>query len=355
MKPNSVIRFASVLAYVGLLHVPTAGAATEKVLYSFGAGTSYAVCPTAALINVKGFFYGTTNGGPVAGGIVCATDYGSVFSINLATGAETDVHKFGNNYGPVSNLINVKGALYGTTYGNPRDGKVFDVDPTTDTVTVVHRFNGKDGAEPLAGLINVKGILYGTTSIGGGVRPCPGVGPDCGTVFSINPTTGAETVLYAFKGGRDGAEPTAGLVEVNGTLYGTTAFGGSATKCDGGGCGTVFSFNPTTSTETVIYAFKGGNGYDPAAGLINVDGTLYGTTVLSVDKDGYMEPGTVFSVNPTTGAEKVVYSFKGGNDGGLPEASLINVNGTLYGTTAAGGGAGCGNSLGCGTVFSITP
>ena len=36
-------------------------------------------------------------------------------------------------------------------------------------------------------------------------------------------------------------------------------------------------------------------------------------------------------------------------DGAVPRAGLLNVNGTLYGTTAAGG------SSKAGTVFSLTP
>jgi len=47
--------------------------------------------------------------------------------------------------------------------------------------------------------------------------------------------------------------------------------------------------------------------------------------------------------------ENVVYSFKGGSDGANPQAGLINVNGTIYGTTMNGGTSGMG------TVFSITP
>jgi hypothetical protein len=59
-------------------------------------------------------------------------------------------------------------------------------------------------------------------------------------VFTVNPDTGAETVLYAFAGGSDGADPEGALTAVNGTLYGTT-LSGAGTGCDGGGCGTVFA------------------------------------------------------------------------------------------------------------------
>jgi hypothetical protein len=36
----------------------------------------------------------------------------------------------------------------------------------------------------------------------------------------------------------------------------------------------------------------------------------------------------------------------------MPDAGLIAVNGTLYGTTWEGGGSGCDGS---GTVFALTP
>ena len=54
----------------------------------------------------------------------------------------------------------------------------------------------------------------------------------------------------------------------------------------------------------------------------------------------------------------LLYSFRGGADGSGPTASLIDVKGTLYGTTERGGVVNCtyvGNSVGCGTVYSITP
>jgi hypothetical protein len=44
-----------------------------------------------------------------------------------------------------------------------------------------------------------------------------------------------EKVLYRFESGSDGAYPAAGLSDVKGTLYGTTAQGGN---------GTVFALTP---------------------------------------------------------------------------------------------------------------
>ena len=49
---------------------------------------------------------------------------------------------------------------------------------------------------------------------------------------------------------------------------------------------------------------------------------------------GYVNCGTVFSIT-TDGTEKVLYSFAGGSrDGSSPVAPLLNVKGTLYGTTS---------------------
>ncbi len=52
----------------------------------------------------------------------------------------------------------------------------------------------------------------------------------------------------------DGATPAADLLGVNGTFYGTTYYGGSS--CDEPGCGTVFSVNNTSIT---VYS-AGSNG-----------------------------------------------------------------------------------------------
>jgi uncharacterized repeat protein (TIGR03803 family) len=46
---------------------------------------------------------------------------------------------------------------------------------------------------------------------------------------------------------------------------------------------------------------------------------------------------------------RLLYSFGHGSDGQHPEASLIDVNGTLYGTTFKGG------THGDGTVFTLKP
>jgi len=212
---------------------------------------------------------------------------------------------------------------------------------------VVHSFVGApDGQNPYAGLIDVGGTLYGTTYSGGEYHR---YGRSFGTVFSITPS-GTERVLHNFGAGSDGISPHASLIDVSGTLYGTTV-GGSSHTCGSSstGCGTAFSITPS-GTEKVLHNFGSGpDGAHPAASLIEVNGTLYGTTAGGGDYyDCLGGCGTVFSITPS-GTYKVLHRFHGyPNDGNRPVASLIEVKGKLYGTTAGGGP----NQWGM--VFSIT-
>jgi uncharacterized repeat protein (TIGR03803 family) len=57
-------------------------------------------------------------------------------------------------------------------------------------------------------------------------------------VFSIATDGGRETVLHTFGKGKDGKTPYLGLLEVKGTLWGSTSAGGSK------GGGTVFALTP---------------------------------------------------------------------------------------------------------------
>ena len=90
---------------------------------------------------------------------------------------------------------------------------------------VLLTFDGTDGAEP-SQLLDVNGTFYGTTRAGGtDANSCLNLG-GCGTVFSITPP-GKEKVLHEFVGGKnDGSEPIGTLIDVRGTLYGTTYSGG---------------------------------------------------------------------------------------------------------------------------------
>ena len=137
------------------------------------------------------------------------------------------------------------------------------------------------------------------------------------------------------------------LGHVKGKLYSTTETGGMYHK------GTVFTITPS-GTVTVLYSFQFVNdGAHSAAPLINVKGLLYGNTFYGCHKKSRtifrIISGTIFRIT-TGGTETLLHRFGEGipNDGTQAVGSLINVNGTLYGTTELGGTSGDG------TIFSIT-
>ncbi len=202
---------------------------------------------------------------------------------------------------------------------------------------------GTDGEYPRAGLVRIGSLLYGTTTgTGCGSNCAPG---SAGTVYDMN-TSGSENVIYSFKGAPDAYNPTDALLDLNGTLYGTTQVGGTY------GYGTVFAAT-TSGAEHVLYSFRGGSdGWAPFASLIAVNGVLYGTTFNGGGSGCKIGCGTVFSVS-TSGKEHVLYSFKGyPHDGAQPLGALVAVNGRLYGTTWSGGGSG--SNVGYGTVFEVS-
>lgn len=179
----------------------------------------------------------------------------------------------------------------------------------------------------------------------------------------LPPGAGAQVkykTLYSFKGGSDGAFPTASLIfDTAGNLYGTAAGGGDVACGPGYGCGVVFKLSRNTQgtwTKTVIYSFTGGtDGAYPHASLIfDTAGNLYGTTIRGGSPNCYAGCGTVFKLAPNSNGswtESVLYSFTGGSDGTYPYASLIfDTAGNLYGTTEAGG-----NTQYSGTVFKLSP
>jgi uncharacterized repeat protein (TIGR03803 family) len=216
---------------------------------------------------------------------------------------------------------------------------------TISTEKVLYSFKGaKDGANPSSGLITDNaGNLYGVTYYAGA--------GGYGTVFELTPKPGggwAEMTLYAFLGGSGGNVPYGGLVSDNaGNLYGVTQYGGGG-AC-GSGCGTVFSLKPNGGgwTKSTIYSFAGGDGADPCGALIlDKSGNLYGTT----EYGGTYGIGTVFELSHANGTwtETVLHSFSS-TEGNGPLAGLISdSSGNLYGTATYGGSGGAG------TAFELT-
>lgn len=328
------------------------GNSREVVLYSF-LGKDDGAYPVAGLTADKtGTLYGTTGSG--AANTCRSHRCGTVFALIPSGSGYTERVLYRFRGYPADGalpqapmILDKKGALYGTTAqgGAAKQGTVFRLTPSGSTYieSVLYSFrNGTDGARPFSGLIADKtGALYGTTNQGGGASAF-------GTVFKLTPSGGGylESVLHAFRGGTDGANPVAGLTaDDTGALYGTTIGGGS-------GVGTVFKLTPSGRgySESVVYSFQNkSDGATPSARLItDTTGALYGTTAAG-GTNGY---GTVFKIVPSgTGyTESVLYSFQNGNDGASPFPGLVaDAAGALYGMTTVGG------MKGFGTVFKLAP
>jgi len=166
----------------------------------------------------------------------------------------------------------------------------------------LHAFTGRDGQEPTAGLVMDRaGNLYGTTMYGGSAS--------FGAVFKLTHkgTGWVLSVLCSFQGGADGAFPTSTVtIATDGSLYGTTSQGGSS-GCYGEGCGTVWNLRPPASVCKTVLC-------------------------------------------PWTKSELYQFPDFGGSDGAGPVGALIfDAAGNLYGVTA-GGGLPCG----CGVVYKLT-
>lgn len=318
----------------------TGGPWTESVLYSFpgsggrnspGTGTPEAT----PLIDSTGTIYGTTHGSCNSGDTY---DPAIAFTLTPPTApggawAESTIFNFVltpqgfDGICPAAAMISQGGSLLGTAYngGVSRGGTVYELTPPSSPGGVwmgiaVHAFTDSsgDGAYPLGPLTaGAGGVLYGTTSSGGTSPLCLGSSTGragCGTVFQLTPPSSpggswTETVLYSFTAvNGDGAYPTGNIVlAANGSLYGTTQYGGGATSgsaCSYNGitgCGTVFQLTPPTPpggawTETVLYSFSGsgGEGSIPNGLTAGPHSVLYGTT----QTGGAKGAGIVFLVIP---------------------------------------------------------
>jgi uncharacterized repeat protein (TIGR03803 family) len=207
--------------------------------------------------------------------------------------------------------------------------------------TVLYAFQGgTDGAGPYAvPTMDGNGNLYGTTLVGG----VAGEGTVYELVHSKNGWT--EKVLHSFAGGSDGEWPYGGVVlDSSGNIYGGTRFGGGSCSC-----GVVYELSPGRHgqwTETILYTFPGdqdSEGGPMGALTLDSKGNLYGTTVGDDTCGGYY--GTVFELRraKTGWKERDLHDFCG-DDGDAPAYGqlIFDPAGNLYGTTGFGGSGGLG-------------
>ncbi len=249
--------------------------------------------------------------------------------------------------------------FFGTSFagGDNGAGTVF-IGQTNGSVSLLRNFTtvnadnatNSGGASPGALLALAGSTVYGTTTAGGAAAN--------GTIFALTTNGATFSVLRNFSAldsqtgtNADGATPWGGVILSGDKLYGTASAGGA------GGSGVVFSIGTNGAGFTTLYSFSAMNaltatnpdGAIPCGGLVLSNGTLHGTTFAG----GSGGRGTLFSLQTNGSGFTVRHHFaapgsvtRTNTGGASPSAGLILSGNVLYGTASAGGTGAAG------TVFS---
>ena len=336
-----------ILASVLLLRAVAPAAPVHELLGGFSIGPRY---PDRAALyrHSDGNFYGTTPSGGAynLGAIFCVTPVGVVSLVASFSGTSGSA-KGSLPYGGL--VADAVGNLWGTTLAGGHDdfGTVFKLNPTTGALTTIVEFTDVAGAAPgngpNAGLAaDAQGAFWGTTT-GGGAN-------SLGNIFKVNASTGAFESVVEFTGtdAVPGFLPVAELVnDGSGSMWGTTAYGGDAFA------GTVFKVDIATGAFTNVSSFP--EFTDPPAGAypfaeLTNDGAgfLWGTTMNAYPGSA---GGTIFKINRATGVRTTVQVF---------DQRLSAVHGITLANGLANDGAGFmwgatgeGGANGNGTIFKV--
>jgi len=269
----------------------------------------------------------------------------TVFSFPGASGGS--VPAYGLTPGP-------NGTLFGTTQdgGDPRynEGVVFELVPHGSTFDehVLWKFGARaDGIGPGGVALMPDGTVVGSTFAGGT--------QDVGVFYSLT-TSGSgyvQHILYSFKRAGDAHGPlSAMLIDKAGDVFATSPGG----KCNGPGCssdlGCAVELFPTGRYEyadRLLYSFKGRNdGQVPGSPLaLGAAGSFFGTTL---EGSGPYSDGIIYELTPAGNSyqEKITHAFRGSRGGGAIGWG-VTPDKTLYGVTVFGG------STGFGTIFQYVP
>jgi uncharacterized repeat protein (TIGR03803 family) len=233
--------------------------------------------------------------------------------------------------------------------GTKFDGAMFTVTSTGAVklrYSFCSAANCTDGSGPSTLTQADDGNFYGTTFEGGSdLSNCGGLG--CGTIFKLTPG-GELTTFYNFcpTSVCPGVSFPGPIIQgTDGDFYGLTSSGGPDNPNCYQGCGTVFKVTPS-GTFSRLYSFCSqsncADGISPGSLILGSDGNLYGTTGSGGVINSKCEPGgcgTIFRISPS-GAFATIYSFCSKAkcaDGDGPGVLMQDTNGDFYGTTDLGG------------------
>lgn len=298
-------------------------------------------------------YYGVSNGG----GFGFRVQGSRVYSLPATFGSSSALHIFAGSPGdgavPLGRLTLVDATLYGITVSGGANippgyssgvGTLYKVGLDGSGYQILHQFGAEgDGQQPEGSLTFAEGSLYGTTPYGGALQHSGTFSfGSSGSIFKIGTDGSGYTLLHSFPAdGSEGSRPTGSVLLDGGRIYGMTRDGGTHNA------GTVFSMAEDGSNFSILRSFSGGatDGSLPwVGGLTKVGGKLFGTTLAG----GVGDLGTVFEINTDGTDFALLHSFTGGTtDGAQPMGTLTYLDGTLFGVANIGGAAGYG------TIFAV--
>lgn len=321
--------------------VLTAQAGSFTPLHTFAKGTDGAYVTGLPLVVGNTLFGATSEGGNTG----CQrAGCGTIYAIDLATNTETVLHRFDDDrinrqygYTPQGGLTMVGSLLYGAArFGSvvksSKPGLLFTIDPGTGIEQVVYNFDKeKLGSHGVVtnGFTPAQGLLFGTVLAGRDY---------VGFVYKFDPATAELHVLYDLPKNSQLNSP----ITVDSTashLWGTTA-------------NQLFALTAKTRKVKMLYTFNRLRpGYAPIGSMTLFDNTLYGADQMGGRKmcQGVYECGTLFRFDLAANKMTVAHYFNGGRDGADPTTGPTLLNGILYGTTNAGG---ANNN---GTIYAYDP
>jgi uncharacterized repeat protein (TIGR03803 family) len=312
----------SALAVLALaLSMPaTAQTYTFGTLYSFKNNGLDPKTPSALVIDERGNLYGASiNGG--------SFDNGAVFKVT-PKGALSLLYSFNGNdstdaVSPINLVQDSEGSLYGDTEYIARSyvGDLFKLTPGSDgKYAFTSLYFAPDAPSQM--VLNSAGDIFWLNCGYDG-------GPICDNDTSLNEISdGQNSVLYYFT-------PTGFYASGNyvmdkyGNIYGTEAGDGGESSW-----GLIYKWSPV-SGYSVLHTFNGTDGSDPNALVQDASGDLYGTTGVGGTK-GF---GTAFKISPA-GTFATLYNFcskPNCADGWYPLGPLtLDSKGNIFGVVNSG-------------------
>jgi len=244
---------------------------------------------------------------------------GDIFELDLSTDSLTVVHTF-NTSGintPVGRLLEASnGKLYGIgqKYLSGGLGGIFEYDIQADTLLDKYVFLNSFPERYSGGLIESNNKLYGVNATGGVHGN--------GAIYEFDLLTNSYSTKYNFVDSL--LNPNGELLETtNGVFIGTTQLGGAYSVFGASGSGILYEYNKNNNIFTIKSLFvRDSTGYYAHGGIIKGgNGNYYGLTKYG----GRNSNGVLFEYNTSTNINLPKQSLSVSSTGGIPFSSLTKV------------------------------